>query len=108
MAHTPSAVLPKAMLTGHRRDAPIRVSPILLEVASVEPAAVHARLATRTEGMTSGEAAARLAAHGPNMLARDQRPSPREAALARRDQSAGDPARGSRDGLVRDRRPVTV
>jgi len=46
-----------------------------LEGASADPAAVYARLATRAEGLTSVEAAAKLAAHGPNVLARDQRPS---------------------------------
>ena len=74
MARVPSVVLPKAMLGGHRRDAPIRVSAVLLEVASVDPVAVYTRLATRSEGLTSEEAAARLAAGGPNVLARDHRP----------------------------------
>jgi Mg2+-importing ATPase len=50
------------------------VSAILLEVATAEPAAVYARLATRAEGLTSPEAAVQLAAHGPNVLARDQGP----------------------------------
>jgi P-type Mg2+ transporter len=53
----------------------IRVSPVLLQAAALDPAAALARLATRAEGLTSAEAAARLAEHGPNVLARDERPS---------------------------------
>jgi Mg2+-importing ATPase len=69
-------VLPKRVLTGDRRDRPtIRVSPILLETAALDPAAVFARLSTGPEGLTSDQAAARLAEHGPNVLPRDERPS---------------------------------
>ncbi|HMG54925.1 MAG TPA: cation-transporting P-type ATPase, partial [Kofleriaceae bacterium] len=69
-------VLPKRVLTGGLGGAPgIRVSPLLLETASLEPAAVFERLATRGGGLTSDQAAARLAEHGPNVLARDERPS---------------------------------
>ena len=75
MTRVSSIVLPKRALTGKQHEAAIRVSAILLEVATAEPAAVYARLATRAEGLTSAEAAAQLAAHGPNVLARDQRPS---------------------------------
>ncbi len=53
----------------------IAVSAILLEAAALEPAAVYARLATRAAGLTAAEAAQRLAEHGPNVLARDERPS---------------------------------
>ena len=35
---------------------------------------MYAQLATRPEGLTSAEAQARLAEHGPNVLAKDQRP----------------------------------
>src|ERR1019366_6583107 len=35
---------------------------------------VYTRLQTRPEGLTPEEADARLAEHGPNVLARDQRP----------------------------------
>src|SRR5439155_985406 len=37
--------------------------------------AVLARLETRAEGLTSEQAATRLAEHGPNVLPRDERPS---------------------------------
>jgi Mg2+-importing ATPase len=39
------------------------------------PDAVYARLSTRPEGLSPEEASARLAEHGPNVLAKDQRPS---------------------------------
>jgi len=67
-------VLPKAAFAGHDKSA-MRMSPLLLETAPLDAAAVYARLATRVEGLTSAEAAARLAEYGPNVLARDQRPS---------------------------------
>ncbi len=51
----------------------IRVSPLLVESAAMDSAAVYARLATRAGGLTSREAASLLAEHGPNVLARDQR-----------------------------------
>src|SRR5678816_2229464 len=69
-------VLPKRVLAGARGDkSTIRVSPLLLETAVIDPAAVFARLSTHPEGLPSGEAAARLAEHGPNVLPRDERPS---------------------------------
>ena len=70
------SVLPKRVLTGGLGDKPgIRVSPLLLETVGLDPAAVFERLSTRAGGLTSDEAAARLAQHGPNVLARDERPS---------------------------------
>jgi len=76
MPKLPSAVLPKRPFAPHPHErAAIRVSPVLVESAGIEPAAVYARLRTRAEGLTVEEASARLAEHGPNILARDQRPS---------------------------------
>jgi len=70
------AVLPKRVLTGSQGDrSAIRIAPLLLETAALEPSAVVARLATRSNGLTSDQAAVRLAEHGPNILARDERPS---------------------------------
>ena len=86
-----SNVLPKRVLAGHDKPA-IRVSPILLETAALDVAEVYARLATRAEGLTSDEAAARLAEHGPNVLAQRRAPELRAAALARGAQPARDPA----------------
>ena len=69
-------VLPKRVLTGgHGARPAIRVSPVLLETVALDLTGVFARLATRPDGLTSDEAAARLAEHGPNVLARDERPS---------------------------------
>ncbi len=42
---------------------------------ALDPAGVYARLHTRPDGLTSQEAVTRLAEHGPNVLAKDQRPS---------------------------------
>src|SRR5678816_4466121 len=68
-------VLPKRVLAGARGDkSTIRVSPLLLETAALDPATVFARLSTGPEGLTSDQGAARLAEHGPNVLPRDERP----------------------------------
>ena len=72
MGRAQSVVLPKRALVG--RNAAIRVAPIVLEIAACDPAAVYTRLATRPEGLTAAEAAARLVQHGPNVLGRDHRP----------------------------------
>ena len=45
----------------------------MVESAAMDAAGVYARLATRPEGLTADEAAARLAEYGPNVLAKDQR-----------------------------------
>ena len=75
MANIPSAVLPKRVLASDRpKVAAIRVSPGVVESAALDAAGVYARLKTRAEGLTADEAAARLAEHGPNVLAKDQRP----------------------------------
>jgi P-type Mg2+ transporter len=66
-------VLPKRVLAGHDKPS-IRVSSLVFETAALGLADVYGRLATRAEGLTAGEAAERLLAHGPNVLARDQRP----------------------------------
>jgi Mg2+-importing ATPase len=68
-----SALLPKRVLGGHDKPA-IAASPLLLETAALDLAGVYARLGARAEGLTSTRAAALLAEHGPNVLARDQRP----------------------------------
>ena len=75
MVKIPAAILPKSLLAAGRAKTAIRVSPILVESAALDPAAVCARLKTRPEGLSSAEAAERLGAHGPNVLAQDQRPS---------------------------------
>jgi P-type Mg2+ transporter len=74
MAVDPSAVFPEKLLAAkHRERQAIRVSPMVVESAWRDAAGVYALLETRAEGLTSEEAASRLAEHGPNVLAKDQR-----------------------------------
>ena len=74
MTRDPSAVLPKRLLTHRPESRALRVSPLVVESAASGADAVYASLKTRPEGLTSDEAAARLSEHGPNVLAKDQRP----------------------------------
>jgi Mg2+-importing ATPase len=71
-----AAVFPKhifASIAGHRTK--IVVSPILIESAAMDTARIFERFATRSEGLTTEEVKSRLTEHGPNVLAKDQRPS---------------------------------
>jgi P-type Mg2+ transporter len=69
-----SAVLPRKLLAPKRREkVSIHVSPLVVESAAKCVADVYALLGTRAEGLTPDEATARLAEHGPNVLAKDQR-----------------------------------
>jgi P-type Mg2+ transporter len=71
-----AAVFPKhifASIAGHHTK--IAVSPILIESASMDAARIFERFATRSEGLTADEVKTRLVEHGPNVLAKDQRPS---------------------------------
>lgn len=71
-----AAVFPKhifASIAGHHTK--IAVSPILIESASMDAIRIFERFATRSEGLTAEEVKTRLAEHGPNVLAKDQRPS---------------------------------
>jgi Mg2+-importing ATPase len=72
-----SGVLPHRLLaTSHEHDKRgTRVSREVLATVPLEPAAVYAHLRTRVEGLTAEEAASRLAEHGPNVLAKDRRPT---------------------------------
>ncbi len=82
LAHMSTAVLPKRVLSHQHQASAIHVSALVVQAAALDAAGVYARLKTRPEGLTADEAAARLAQYGPNVLARDQRPEFREAALA--------------------------
>jgi Mg2+-importing ATPase len=77
MSTLTSGVLPKTKHL-HAATRPetqaIRVSAIVVESAALDVGGVYARLRTRAAGLTAGEAAARLIEHGPNTLAKDQRP----------------------------------
>ena len=67
-------VLPKHLFAAIRHEKPqIQVSRIVVETAAMDATGVYARLATRPDGLTADEAAARLADYGPNVLAKDQR-----------------------------------
>ena len=75
MSIIPTAILPRNLFAGTRREkSQIRVSPIVIESAAMGAAGVYARLGTRPQGLTAEEAEARLSEHGPNVLAKDQRP----------------------------------
>ncbi|MCC6678261.1 MAG: magnesium-translocating P-type ATPase [Phycisphaerales bacterium] len=70
----PSAILPKHLFAAIRREKPpIRVSPRLIECAGLSGHALFEAVQSRPEGLNEEEAEARLAKHGPNVLAKDQR-----------------------------------
>jgi Mg2+-importing ATPase len=70
-----AAVLPKHIFAAIHRDKPqIEVSRTVVDSATMDVPALLARWATRSSGLTADEAAARLAEHGPNVLAKDRRP----------------------------------
>ena len=72
----PHQVLPKKLFAAIRQQKPqIEVSQAVVESAALDAARVYTRLATRPAGLTTEEAAARLAEHGPNVLAKDRRAS---------------------------------
>ena len=73
MPATPTASigLPKGIFAALRHQAPpIRVSPRLLATASVSVDQALQQLNTRLTGLTTDEAAARLAESGPNIVDR--------------------------------------
>jgi P-type Mg2+ transporter len=71
MVSSPLVILPKKVLAVDKK-AGIRVSPLVIESASLDADAVYAKLSTRATGLTAQEAQARLEEHGPNVLASDQ------------------------------------
>jgi Mg2+-importing ATPase len=74
MSIRPTAIFPKNLFAGIHREKPqIQVSRIMVEAAAMDVAGVYAHLRTRPEGLTTQEAAERVAEHGPNVLAKDQR-----------------------------------
>ncbi len=66
---------PAVRMSPAPRPATIRLSPALLRAARDDHGAVLATLATTPRGLTSAEAAARLAEHGPNQVEASQRRS---------------------------------
>jgi Mg2+-importing ATPase len=76
MSWVPSILLPKRLFAAMRREKPaICVAPLVLEVAALAAADVHARLQSREAGLTVDEAARRLEEHGPNVVAKETRTS---------------------------------
>src|SRR5476649_1860192 len=74
MAKIATDVPPKIVPASNSPKSPaIRVSPIVVESATLDAAGVYARLSTRPTGLTPDEAATRLAKYGANVLAKDQR-----------------------------------
>jgi Mg2+-importing ATPase len=68
------AIIPKHVFAAIRHDKPhIQVSQTVVETAAMDPAAVCERFKTTPQGLTTEEAGTRLAEHGPNVLAKDQR-----------------------------------
>ena len=71
MAKVPSAHLPKKLLaTEHRPKHAIAVSPLVIDCSARSVNGVYERLKSRAEGLTAGEAAARLLEHGPRATLR--------------------------------------
>ncbi len=69
-----SLSLPKHLFASIRRQsAPIHVSPIVIEAASLSPPELYDRLESRLNGLTQEEAEALRAKHGPNVVAGDAR-----------------------------------
>ncbi|HVR64332.1 MAG TPA: cation-transporting P-type ATPase, partial [Polyangia bacterium] len=66
-------VLPKRVFGGHDATG-INVAPLLVRAAGLDAAGVFALVGSGAEGLTGEQAAARLVEHGPNVLAREQRP----------------------------------
>ncbi len=68
--------LPKGLFAAlKRRSSPIRVSPLLVELAAASVESVYARLGSGATGLSADQAAARLAEHGWNVVAADGRKS---------------------------------
>lgn len=76
MSRSSTSVLPKSWHAASRKAGRgVSASSLLLETARLDASAVYARLKSRPEGLSPHEAAARLAHHGANVLAKDLRPS---------------------------------
>ena len=74
MSRMQTGVLPRTLLAKSHETQSMHVSQAVVDTVALDAAGVYARLKTRPEGLTTAEAAARLAEHGQNVLAKDQRP----------------------------------
>ena len=74
MAHAHAAILPRQLFGTIRLEKPsIRVSQAVVDAARLTGTDLLQRMHARLDGLTDAEAAERLAASGPNVLAKDQR-----------------------------------
>lgn len=67
-------VLPKTFLAKSHEKPSTRVPSAVLETIALDASGLYTHLKTRPEGLTEDEAEARLAEHGPNILAKDRHP----------------------------------
>jgi Mg2+-importing ATPase len=74
MSPLQTGVLPRKLLAKSHKTQSMHVAQAVVDTVALDAAGVYARLKTRPEGLTAAEAAARLVEHGPNILAKDQRP----------------------------------
>ena len=69
-----TSILPKNILATLRRSAtPIELSPLVREVAALDPAAALTRLQAAEAGLSQAEAEERLEKHGPNTVTEEAR-----------------------------------
>jgi P-type Mg2+ transporter len=66
--------LPKTLLAKSHEKRPTRTFKALLDIAALDVAGVYSHLTTGSHGLSADEVNARLAKHGQNVLAKDQRP----------------------------------
>ena len=75
MTITPSAIPSKGAFAAIRRSKPqVQVRGDVVDAAALDPEGVFTKFGTRASGLTGAEADAKLSKHGPNVLAKDQRP----------------------------------
>ncbi len=74
MTHAASGVVPRTLLAKSHETRSLHVSRAVVDTVELDAFGVYKRLDTRPEGLTADEADERLARHGLNVLAKDQRP----------------------------------
>ncbi len=74
MPRIQSVILPKRLLAKSHEKRSLRVAQAVVDTVALDASGVYERLKTRPQGLSAADADARLAEHGPNVLAKDQRP----------------------------------
>ncbi len=75
MTITPSSIPSKGAFAAIRRSKPqVQVRGDVVDAAALDAEGVFTKFGTRASGLTGTEADAKLSKHGPNVLAKDQRP----------------------------------